>query len=52
MEHTSTGRSDKNRRIADSMRATYAKRDGQVWSAVFFSARYRGTSSLQDRRKS
>ena len=30
MEHTSTGRSDKNRRIADSMRATYAKRDGQV----------------------
>ena len=30
MDHTSTGRSDKNRRIADSMRATYAKREGQV----------------------
>ena len=30
MEHTSTGKSDKNRRIADSMRATYAKRDGQI----------------------
>ena len=30
MEHTSIGKSDKNRRIADSMRATYAKRDGQV----------------------